>query len=521
MGIWGASAHGGQRAKQGPSIAPLASGSRIAQEHASRSPRRPLSAEEPADDDAGQCQQGDQAGGAGPAAPVPHALPAKRGRRRRLRCKSALDVQVVHTTPHSVGVAGGWCLTADARAQEATGAALASGNGSAGSVLGESAQQAAQQAPSARALSDSACEQAPVWPAAGQVAAPDAACSTSVALTSVTGQVPIALASGSPITSMQSRVCTFGHTVSVLLGEGAFGKVFAATTSSGDQVAIKHIDCNPGEMPSLLQREVTILQQLTHPHIVRLLEVNRMCFAIDLVFELCETTLRRIIKHSANSELLSSSTTSRYALQLFEALAYVHSKDIMHRDVKPANVLVNGSMRIAKLADFGWARPVPRDKRCMLTRGAYTLWYRPPEVLLGTAFYTYPSDVWAMGCVCLEMGDLKLAFAAASEKEVLANVFQALGNPSVGEWPGLAGLPKFRRQTHSKPHAGRVGVSLAWGKRIGPEYTSLLQGVLRAIPAQRWSAQQCDGYCRERFTATGADQALGSLTASGVLAAVK
>ena len=95
--------------------------------------------------------------------------------------------------------------------------------------------------------------------------------------------------------------CTFGHTVGASLGQGSFGKVFAATTSSGGQVAIKHVDCTPGEMPSTLQREVAILQQLTHPHIVRLLEVIRLCFAIDLVFELCETTLRRIIKQSANS----------------------------------------------------------------------------------------------------------------------------------------------------------------------------------------------------------------------------
>ena len=486
---------------QGPSIAPLASGSKIAQEHASRLPRSPLSAKEPADADAGQWQHGDQAGGAGPEAQVPHAPPAKY--RRRRRCKSAPDVQVARTIPRNVGVAEGRCPAEDAGAQEAVGAALARGNVSAGSAFGESAQQAAQRAPSARAPSDSASEQAPTWPAAGQVAALDAVCRASVVPMSeqVAGQVQIALASGSPTTSVQSRVCTFGHAVRAPLGEGTFGKVFAATTSSGDQVAIKHIDCTPGEMPFTLQREVTILQQLTHPHIVRLLEVNRMCFAIDLVFELCETTLRRIIKHSANSELLPSSTTSRYALQLFEALAFVHSKDIMHRDVKPANVLVNGSTRVAKLADFGWARPVSRDKRCMLTRGAYTLWYRSPEVLLGTAFYTYPSDVWAMGCVCLEMGDLKLAFAAASEKAVLANVFQALGNPSLHEWPGLAGLPRYRRQTHNKPHAGRVGLSLAWGRRIGPEYTSLLQGVLRAIPAQRWSAQQCDGFCRERFTA--------------------
>ena len=141
---------------------------------------------------------------------------------------------------------------------------------------------------------------------------------------------------------------------------------------------------------------------------------------MDLVFEKCETTLAAVLIHPSKLGLLSYSATCHYSTALFKALAYLHEMGWLHRDVKPANILMNLGAAAAsgantrlgevKLADFGWARRQQCTAGSLLARDAYTLWYRCPEILLGTALYGPPSVVWAMGCVCVEMSEFKPAF---------------------------------------------------------------------------------------------------------------
>ena len=312
-----------------------------------------------------------------------------------------------------------------------------------------------------------------------------------------------ALASGSEM--------TFGHTVKSHLGEGSFGTVFAAVGRDGSQIAIKHIEYTPMEVTTGnsedQRREVEALLTLKHPNIVRLLEVNRTLFSMDLVFEKCETTLAAVLNHPSKLVLLSCSATCHYSTALFKALAYVHEMGWLHRDVKPANILMNlvGGLGAAaaaaasganarlgevKLADVGWARRQRQQctARSLLTRDAYTLWYRCPEMLLGTALYGPPSDVWAMGCVCVEMSEFKPAFACTTEIGMLFKIFDTFGTSTMKEWPDLFALPRHSKGKIPRFPRDKGFKCLQWGSRIGVGYTNLIRGVLEVVPENRWSA---------------------------------
>ena len=256
--------------------------------------------------------------------------------------------------------------------------------------------------------------------------------------------------------------------------------------------------------------EITALKQLKHPNIVSLIEVNKTSFAIDLVFEHCDMTLKDVLQHPSNGVMLSCTVTYHIALLLFKALAHVHERRWLHRDLKPANILVklqepgaasgaefaepNLTSCVVKLADFGFARQVAEDKKVLLTKDVCTLWYRAPEILLGSGFYGCASDIWSMGCICAEMSEFKVTFADSSEIGLLFKIFRALGSPSEKEWPRLHGMPRYRPGLFPNFHGG---LSSAWGMRIGPQYNALLQGVLRVAPNERWTAEAAAAYFQD------------------------
>ncbi len=141
-------------------------------------------------------------------------------------------------------------------------------------------------------------------------------------------------------------------------------------------------------------------------------------------------------------------------------------------------------MNILKLADFGLARQVSAVGDCRLSPTVFTQWYHPPEILLGSEVYGLSSDIWAAGCVCVEMCKRKPAFKAASELGMLHAIFEALGTPSVADWPGLAKLPHFRAvpQHPLKPWP-------KWGSSVGKKYMFLLQGLVVVVSCHRISAK--------------------------------
>ena len=282
----------------------------------------------------------------------------------------------------------------------------------------------------------------------------------------------------------QEQTCTFGFNVLARIGRGVFGQVFKARGANGDIVAIKHMACKPGAMLTTMQgREVAALRKLqSHPNVIKLLQVNKTCFGVDLVSELAEQTLRECIQNGAP---IDNMQVVCYTMHLFNGLQALHQNNVIHRDIKPSNLLI--ARGVLLISDFGWARELPSaiGDKAQLERNVYSLWWRPPEILLGIATYGFSADVWAAGCVCVEMCEGTPAFAVESEDGTLQLQLRKLGTPTKQEWPGMFSLPRARNLQYypTRPWS-------TWGTRIGSQYIRLLQGVLAIAPIRRSTASE-------------------------------
>ncbi|CAH2017604.1 unnamed protein product [Acanthoscelides obtectus] len=169
-------------------------------------------------------------------------------------------------------------------------------------------------------------------------------------------------------------------------------------------------------------REISLLKGLRHSSIVELLDVMQTTDKLYLVFEYLDLDLKRYLdgtRSPLEAELIRS-----YMKQLIEALAYLHSHRILHRDLKPQNLLVDKEGHI-KLADFGLSRSFSLPTRTY-THEVVTVWYRAPELLLGARMYCTGIDIWSLGCVMAEMFTKRAIFPGDSEIDQLYKIFKIL-----------------------------------------------------------------------------------------------
>ncbi|XP_074425651.1 cyclin-dependent kinase 7 isoform X3 [Larus michahellis] len=189
------------------------------------------------------------------------------------------------------------------------------------------------------------------------------------------------------------------------LGEGQFATVYKARDKNTNQiVAIKKIklghrsEAKDGINRTAL-REIKLLQELSHTNIIGLLDAFGHKSNISLVFDFMETDLEVIIKDT--SIVLTQSHIKAYMLMTLQGLEYLHQHWILHRDLKPNNLLLDEN-GVLKLADFGLAKSFGSPNR-VYTHQVVTRWYRAPELLFGARMYGVGVDMWAVGCILAEL----------------------------------------------------------------------------------------------------------------------
>ncbi|KAI8608357.1 kinase-like domain-containing protein [Chytriomyces sp. MP71] len=268
------------------------------------------------------------------------------------------------------------------------------------------------------------------------------------------------------------------------IGEGTYGVVYKARDrASGTIVALKKIRLETEDegVPSTAIREISLLKELRHPNIVKLLDIVHNDAKLYLIFEFLDLDLK---KYMDSIKTLSPSLIRSYMLQLVSGMYYCHAHRILHRDLKPQNLLIDQS-GVLKLADFGLARAVGIPLRTY-THEVVTLWYRSPEILLGSRHYSTAVDMWSIGCIFAELSLKHPLFPGDSEIDEIFRIFRVLGTPNEDMWPGISGLPDYKPtfpQWNAKPLSEVV-------PGLDTDGLDLLAQLLAYDPAARISAKR-------------------------------
>ncbi|XP_057669596.1 cyclin-dependent kinase 14 isoform X8 [Diorhabda carinulata] len=228
------------------------------------------------------------------------------------------------------------------------------------------------------------------------------------------------------------------------LGEGSYATVYKGFSNLQNQVvALKEIILQEEEgAPFTAIREASLLKELKHANIVTLHDIVHTRQTLTFVFEYVHTDLSQYLERHSGG--LDSRNVRLFLFQLLRGLAYCHKRRVLHRDVKPQNLLISEIGEL-KLADFGLARAksVPSHT---YSHEVVTLWYRPPDVLLGSTDYSTSLDMWGVGCIFVEMITGMAIFPGVRDTyDQLDKIFKILGTPTEEDWPGVSQLPGYHK----------------------------------------------------------------------------
>jgi cyclin-dependent kinase len=268
-------------------------------------------------------------------------------------------------------------------------------------------------------------------------------------------------------------------------GEGTYGVVVKAKDKkTGELYALKRIKLESEDegIPSTAIREIALLKELQHPNIVCLHDVIHAESSLTLVFEFLDQDLKKLMDE-AGDDGIEVPVIKSFLKQLLLGIDHCHSNKVLHRDLKPQNLLVNRD-GVLKLADFGLARAfgIPVKN---YTHEVVTLWYRAPDILMGSKVYSTQVDMWSVGCIFAELVNGKPLFAGASEEDQLDKIFKLTGHPDLDEWTDMKDLPLYKDDFPK--HEGRTWAEMV--PNLDEEGLDLLSNFLQCEPRKRISAK--------------------------------
>jgi len=219
-----------------------------------------------------------------------------------------------------------------------------------------------------------------------------------------------------------------------IIGEGAYGSVYKARKkSTGEINAIKKfkdkMDPNTSKnIKHTILREIQMLKQLqNNQYVVILHDQFKRRGRVHLVFEYIDQSLLDLLEKNPGG--LEKPLINHLLLQLLRAIQFCHINNVIHRDVKPENLLVDSKTKVLKLCDFGFARHLQKSDESPVTEYVATRWYRAPELLVGASQHTTAVDVWPVGCIWVEMVSGDPLFPGDSEIDQLYLIQEGVGKP--------------------------------------------------------------------------------------------
>lgn len=270
------------------------------------------------------------------------------------------------------------------------------------------------------------------------------------------------------------------------IGQGTYSNVYKARDStSGDIVALKKVRFDNLEPESVrfMAREILILRRLDHPNVIKLegLVTSRMSCSLYLVFKYMEHDLAGL---AASPDIkFTEPQVKCYMHQLLSGLEHCHTRGVLHRDIKGSNLLLDNTGTL-KIADFGLASFFDPNHKQPMTSRVVTLWYRPPELLLGATDYGVGVDLWSAGCILAELLAGKPIMPGRTEVEQLHKIFKLCGSPSEEYWK----KSKLPHATIFKPQQPYKRCIAQTFKDFPPSALQLIETLLAIDPADRKTA---------------------------------
>lgn len=271
------------------------------------------------------------------------------------------------------------------------------------------------------------------------------------------------------------------------LGQGTYGVVYKAKhMPSGRIVALKQMKPDPNDegISATSLREIALLKAMNHPSIVKLIEVIYDHNSLYLVFEHMEQDLKIFLNDQMQD--LSAELVQHFMFQLVSGINYCHCHRILHRDIKPQNLMID-SNGVLKIIDFGLGRQHQLHMH-KLTNEVITLWYRPPEILLGEEVYQSPVDMWGVGCIFAEMITRQALFRGSSEVDQMFQIFKIMGTPNEQTLPGCTAYKNWKRNFPVWPKQNLFEM-LKGQKNISLAGIDLLEKMLAYNPRKRITAR--------------------------------